>query len=196
MGAPYEFVVKVDGDEIEIIESKNQGKNRKGTLGRVIIHGIPALDFIWQINVEKNVSGLSPIEGSKTVDSVLALIDNGILQVYLIELKSKINDSNLLTTVEKLEDSINRFYFLLLLNDHKQFQNLTVSFKGVIFYNGEEASFDEDDKIHRIFKDKQNQQTGSLECTTILEDGKNIPIQFYAKGFKDGEIRVSFDEIK
>lgn len=149
------------------------------------------------------MSGLSPIQGSKTVDSVLALVDKDkwILRVYLIELKSQINDRILLTTVEKLEDSINRFYFLLLLNDHKDFphkdlpKDLKVSFKGVVFYNGEEELKedcpDKDDQIHKIFKDK----AGSLACNTILEDGENIPIQFYAQGFKDGEIRVEFTKI-
>ncbi len=207
--ARYKFVVKIDSDKIEIIESKNielvgsknPGKGRKGTLCRVTIHSIPALDFIWQINVEKNVSGLSPIEGSKTVDSVLALIDidKGILRVYLIELKSKMNDHQLADIKEKLEGSINRFYFLLLLNDHKQFQNLTVSFKGVVFYTGKEELKgdcpDKDDQIHQIFKDEKNQQKGLLECATILDDRENISIQFYAKGFEDGEIRVSFADI-
>ncbi len=145
------------------------------------------------------MSGLSPIEGSKTVDSVLALIDKGILRVYLIELKSKINDSNLSTTVEKLNDSINRFYFLLLLNDHKDFpKDLKVSFKGVVFYNGEEELKkdcpNKNDQIHQIFKNTKDQQKGQLECETIL-GAEVIPIQFYAKGFKDGEIRVSFADI-
>ncbi len=57
-GEPYKFVVKIDSDEIEIIESKNQGKGKEnrrhaGTLRKVTIHRIPTLDFIWQINVEK-----------------------------------------------------------------------------------------------------------------------------------------------
>lgn len=83
-GEPYKFVVKIDSkksDEIEIIESKNQGEKhqeskepkekvrkvrkgkepkeegkkgrRKGTLCKVIIDNLPDLDFIWQINVEK-----------------------------------------------------------------------------------------------------------------------------------------------
>lgn len=205
----YEFVVKIDDDEIEITESERKHEQDKaGTLTKkVIIHSIPFHEHIWRINVEKKVPGLSV--AGRTVDLILSLVDDNCLRVYLIELKSRIDDEQLADIIKKLQESISRFYFLLLLNDsnsHKQFPDLKISFKGVIFYNGNQKFSDKEkpspstfegqqiQRIHQIFKDEQNQRKGVLKCESILTR-QSIPIQFYAKGFKDGEIRVSFADI-
>lgn len=205
----YEFVVKIDDDEIEIIESERKHEQDKaGTLTKkVIIHSIPSPEHIWRINVEKKVPGLSV--AGRTVDLILSLIDDNCLQVYLIELKSRIDDRYLDDIIKKFEESISRFYFLLLLNEsssHKQFSDLKISFKGVVFYNGKQkcsakenlspSTFEERQiqRIHQIFKDEQNQRKGVLKCQSILTK-QLIPIQFYAKGFENGEIRVKFADI-
>lgn len=145
----------------------------------------------------------------RTVDLILSLIDDNCLQVYLIELKSRIDDRYLDDIIKKFEESISRFYFLLLLNEsssHKQFSDLKISFKGVVFYNGKQKCSDKEklnpstfeerqiQRIHQIFKDEQNQRKGVLKCQSILTK-QLIPIQFYAKGFENGEIRVKFADI-
>jgi hypothetical protein len=162
--------------------------------------------FIWRVNLEHEVQGLSRIE-NRTVEIALALIKKrkkDFLNVYLIELKSRIDDKYLADILKKLSDSISRFYFLLSLNDsndHKQFSNLQIRFIGIVFYNGKEKLDkkhpNKADKIHLIFNDKSQGQKGLVECETLLGKHK-IPIKFCAKNFEkeSSSIEISFSEIR
>jgi hypothetical protein len=178
----HKFVVKIETDEIEIIEEKNRSA---GQLQKVTIKGIPCDEYtIWRINLEHEVQGLSRIE-NRTVEIALAFIEKrktDFLTVNLIELKSRIDDKYLAEIIKKLGDSISRFYFLLSLNDsndHKAFPNLQIRFMGVVFYNGKEKLDknhpSSEDKIHKNFKDKSQGQKSLLECGTLLGKYKTCP---------------------
>ncbi|MEN8218398.1 MAG: hypothetical protein ABFS56_18910 [Pseudomonadota bacterium] len=68
----HKFVVKVETDEIEIIEEKNR---QAGQLQKVRIKAIPYEEYlIWRVNLEHEVQGLSRIE-NRTVDSWITSID-------------------------------------------------------------------------------------------------------------------------
>lgn len=120
------FVVKITTDKIQIEELKNKGKGA-GKLKKVILNDFPYTDnegkgWSWKIDLERNIPGLST--SNKTVDVALAILQQKRLEVYLVELKSEINDHELTDILGKFQDSISRFYFLLLLNDshdHKNF---------------------------------------------------------------------------
>jgi hypothetical protein len=193
------FVVTITTDKIQIEELKNKGKGA-GKLKKVILNNFPYTDefprgWSWKIELEKNVPGLST--SNKTVDVALAILRKKRLDVYLVELKSEINDHELTDILGKFQDSISRFYFLLLLNDshdHKNFPpNLRIQFKGVIFYNGKGEAH-KNERIHQIFKNKT--QAGKLECETILGKDK-IPIKFCSKNFDKttGLLEINFNDI-
>jgi hypothetical protein len=198
------FVVEITTDTIEIEEPKNFGK--KGALEKVIINNFPYNDYQrnWRINLEKEILGLSSSENKTEV--ALALLQKNYLNVYLIELKSRIDDKQLEKIITKFRDSISRFYFLLSLNDsndHKPFPELNIRFKSIIFYNGNEkldANYpykNGNDRIRQIFKDKNKKQTGIMECETVLGPYK-IPVQFFSKGFDKGSgyLNINFNDIK
>jgi len=193
------FVVKITTDKIQIEELKNKGKGA-GKLKKVIVNDFPYTDdsgrsWSWKINLEKNVPGLST--ANKTVDVALAILRKNRLDVYLVELKSEIDDHELTDILGKFQDSISRFYFLLLLNDssdHKNFPpNLRIQFKGIVFYNGKGEAH-QNERIHQIFNHET--QAGKLECETLLGKDK-IPIKFVANNFDKttGLIEISFKDI-
>jgi hypothetical protein len=195
-----EFVVKIVTSQIHIEELKNKGKKGSGKLKKVILNDFPYTDdsgrcWSWKIDLERHIPGLST--SNKTVDVALAIMRKKRLEVYLIELKSELDDHELTDILGKFQDSISRFYFLLLLNDsndHKNFpNNLRIQFKGVVFYNGK-GDAHQTEKIHQIFKNKT--QSGKLECETLLGKDK-IPVTFCSKNFDKttGLIEISFNDI-
>lgn len=198
------FVLEITTDTVEIEELKNRGK--PGKLQKVIINDFPYTDddyWSWRINLEHKILGLATAD--KTVDIALAILQKQKqrLDVYLIELKSQIDDQELNSILQQFQGSISRFYFLLLFNDrfdHKNFPKLKIQFKGIVFYNGKQKLADnnpnKDDSIHRIFKDKKQEQAGKIECDTILGRDK-IPIKFFCQNFdkQEGIIEMSFNEI-
>lgn len=199
------FVEEIRTDEIVIEEEKNKGKGKKeGTLQRVTIQNIPFDEdnypFIWRINLEKEVQGLSPI-ANKTTEIALAVFrikkEKKILNVYLVEMKSKLDDKVLENIIKKFADTISRFYFLLILNDNhetEEFKNAQIRFAGLIFYNGNQNVNNDDTDITRAFH--ASNQKGKIECDNILELTK-IPIQFF-KNFDSTtqSITVSFTELE
>lgn len=203
-GKPIDFIKKIEESTIEVIETKNQ--SLPNTLQKVIIKDIPhdqeAYICIWRINLEREISGLASISGAKTPEIALVVFKNSaegcLLDVYLIELKSKLGDKELEKCSQKMKDSINRFYFLMVLLDKYQtedFQNAEVRFAGLIFYNGQDAvsssRFSEMAKV--LFS---SNQIGKIEINSILQKDK-IPIQFF-KNFDSTtqSITVSFQDLE
>ncbi len=201
----HRFVIKIVEATVEIEELKNAGgKKKEGTLQKVVINNFPCTDYnnyrSWRINLENEVTGLST--SNRTVEAALAILNlrEKCLNVYLIELKSTINDKVLDAVYKKILASISRFYFLLLLNDHNQFRDYTIQFKGVVFYNGGknlDATYtyrNGGDKILQIFKNSG--QAGTMKCQTVLGEHQ-IPVKFFSNNFdkKKGSIEISFDEI-
>jgi hypothetical protein len=100
------FVVTITTDKIQIEELKNKGKGA-GKLKKVILNNFPYTDefprgWSWKIELEKNVPGLST--SNKTVDVALAILRKKRLDVYLVELKSEINDHELTDILGKFQD--------------------------------------------------------------------------------------------
>jgi len=203
------FLHWVEKDSIRIEEIKNRGK--KGKLQELIIKDIPydknGID-IWQFNLEKEVRGISPI-ANKTVETALACFEDGKLTVFLIEMKSSIrekgNKRTLVELKEKIEDSISRFYFLLLLFlydpeilkekgiDFDEFKKSKTKFKGIVLYNNSKIDehIDKSEKIYKAFKGDKK----PIECEPVLGRQK-IHLRFHKNPNKNQEsFEISFDKL-
>jgi hypothetical protein len=184
----YKLVENVLDSEISIIETGKNVKLKKLTLTHLPFEKCR----IWRINLETRIPGLST--ANKTGEIALVILKNNYLNVYLIELKSMIKDTTLNAIQEKIQDSINRFYFLLLLNsdkDHEIFKNLKIRFIALVFFDGHDKTTSTTEPIYKIFK----KRGGQLACNTLLEKGLSIPIKFFSDNFDKTQIigvRVKF----
>ncbi|MDX2304732.1 MAG: hypothetical protein NW226_18120 [Microscillaceae bacterium] len=190
---PYKFIEKIDSPSIEIHED-----NAKASLSKIIVENInyeSSVDSFWLIHLEKDIPGFTP--KSKTVEKALIHIQEKILAIYLIEMKSSIKHdikkSVLNQIKEKIQDTISRFYTLSMHNNsfYDGFDDLEVKFKGVIFYRQRlKTEVSENSKIYQIFTDTN--QEGLLECETIL-GLKKIPVKFFH--CQDETTTVDFNKI-
>jgi len=187
----YKLVENVLDSEISIIE---MGKNVK--LKKLTLTHLPSEKCkIWRINLETQIPGLST--ANKTGEIALVILKNNYLNVYLIELKSMIKNTTLKAIQEKIQDSINRFYFLLLLNsdkEHEMFKNLKIRFIALIFFDGHDKTTHTTEPIYKIFQN----QGGQLACNTLLEKGLSIPVKFFSHNFDKttGSMKISFSDIE
>jgi hypothetical protein len=203
------FLHLVQEDSIKIEEAKNKGS--EGKLIEIIIKNIPYNKDsinIWQFNLEKEVKGISPIANSRTVETALAYFNDSLLTVFLIEMKSSIQEKNnkhsLSELIGKIEDSISRFYFLLLFFlyspsilrekgiDFDKFKNSKTKFKGIVFYNKSKLEhIDESERIYKVFKGEES----LIECEPVLGRQK-IPLKFYQNtGDNKESFEINFGEL-
>jgi transposase-like protein len=195
---PNKLVEPIKCSEIQIIETQKNAK-----LKQVTITHLPYEKYqIWRINLEKEIQGLST--ANKTGEIALAILNKNYLNVYLIELKSAINNPTLKKIQPKFEDSMSRFYFLLSLNsdkDHENFNNLKIRFRALVFFNGHDnintSVPDFENVFENIYKIFLN-RGGYLSCETILDDNLRIPLKFFSEGFNKttGSLEMSFSDIE
>lgn len=182
LGSIYQLVEKVKSSEISIIENGKNAKLKKLTLTHLPFEKYP----IWRINLENRMPGLSTAH--KTGEIALVILKNNYLNVYLIELKSMIKETSLKAIQDKIQDSINRFYFLLLLNsdkDHElfKFNELKIRFVALIFFDGHfKINKTNELQLENIYQVFQN-RGGQLSCNTLLEKGLMIPVKFFSENF-------------
>ena len=164
--------------QIKIIELKDS--DRKSQVER-----------IWRVNLEKEIPGIST--GSKTPEVALLVLENFSagnyrLTIILIELKSSLQNRELLNIKEKLRCAMNRLYLLMSLNNHGNpsqgydLATINVNFKGAIFYsrNNIQASKitePEEREVYDILT--KTPRSGQLRCSTLLNDNDPIEIKFF-----------------
>lgn len=109
-------------DNIEIIEDKNIGTSN---LQKVILTTLNPQSKYWKLNPETSTF-LQP--NSKKVESIIIeQTDNNILNIFLIEMKSKqISRKTVNEIEEKFTISLSWVYVLLNLLNHKEEQSIKV----------------------------------------------------------------------
>jgi hypothetical protein len=193
----YQLVEKVLDSEISITENSKNAKFKKLTLTHLPPHEKYP---IWRVNLENRIPGLST--ANKTGEIALVILKNKYLNVYLIELKSMIKDTTLKAIQDKIQDSINRFYFLLSLNsekDHEIFKlkDLKIRFIALVFFDGHDKTTSTTDpdfeNIYEVFK----KRGGKLSCNTLL-DRIIIPVKFFSEDFDKttGSMKINFSDIE
>lgn len=135
-------------DNVMIIEHNNKEKDDK--LKEVVIEDIPFESNDYQLYYfgfleqedAKDLKGIS--SAGKTVDAILTVFDkeNKKLDVYLIELKTELDNKILGEIQEKLEQSIFRLFLFLphlepkISSLHDTILESEINFYGIVFYNG------------------------------------------------------------
>ncbi len=213
------FVEELTDDEVIIEEKKNE--NKAGQLQAVHIIDVPISaknPMSWFLNQLEDYSlqGFYKQENARTVDAILVILEEKekkgekktILTVYLIELKSKIDEMQLADLPEKLGDSISRFLFLLSVDEKQQHENCKtteIKFEGIVFYNHKgvitkQAPKPDLNEIYATFHHKD--QIGTTLCKTILGNEK-IPLKFIMhnsdrveKGSAKENIEITYENIK
>lgn len=210
------FVEELTDDELIIEEKKNIGKAAK--LQEVNISEIPfhkKYPVSWFLNhlEDNSLQGFHNQEKSKTVDAILVILEEEgekktVLTVYLIELKSQIDDNELADLLEKMGDSISRFLFLLSVDEkqnHVDCKNTEVRYEGIVFYNNKgsiskKAPKPDLNEIYATFHHKD--QIGSTLCNTILKKEK-ITLKFIMynspkveSGSTKENIEITYENIK
>lgn len=203
------FLHLVEEDSISIAEIKNRDK--KGKLQELIIKDIPYNAdgvSIWQFHLEKEIRGISPI-ASRTVETALAYFKDSKLTVFLIEMKTSIREKKNKHTLSqikaKIEDSISRFYFLLLFFlhrpamleergiDFRTFRESKTKFRGSVFYNRSKIAEDVDtsERIYEVFRGDEER----IECEPVLGRQK-IHLRFHRNPNGNQEsFEISFNEL-
>ncbi len=209
------FISVVNDDIIEIEESNVEAGEDK--LKKIIIKDIPHNkegQIIWRINFEEYITGLSKIERTSTVETVLAILEDSVLNICLIEMKTMIKEkrdkSTLLNLKRKIEDSISRFYYLLCMGiplkpgeckqvginvDWEKFNNSQTKFCGVVCYNKERTkNYVERRETQRMYEILKGRARNNLILCDSNLTRLNIPLKFF-KG--SGEFfEIKFQEIR
>ncbi len=199
--AGVNFISEVRDDKIEILEKSD------ASLKRVVINNIDINKFkkIWRINLENRVQGLTT--ANKTTEIALLTLSENSLYVYFIEMKSIIQDEIkrgrkkfILSDIHsKFEDSISRFFYLILINTHPliEYGGIDVKFKGIVFFNriGELDKRENSTQMYKIFR--KHKENGSIKCETFLDDFKiNVKfIQNQNLSESENTIYINFNEI-
>jgi hypothetical protein len=188
-----DFISEITTDSFELKESKLEGKKDKDIsepLKKVTITGFKksSFDQIWKLNLEPENTLLK--SSAKVTEIALITLSHAhkLLTVYLIEMKSSIvgkppKKDRLKNIHDKLNESIGRFYHLVLINIHDEveYEGFEVKFKGVIFFNRDEvkrnakgqidcSQFGDSRQICKIFTNQKRE--GTLLCDTFL--GSNV----------------------
>jgi hypothetical protein len=200
-----DLISEITTDSIDIKEKNLEGKTEKNIsepLKKVTITGLTKLGFdkIWKLNLEPENTLFK--SSAKVTEIAIVTLSRAhkLLTVYLIEMKSSIvgkppKKDRLKNIHEKLNESIGRFYHLVLINIHNEteYKGVEVKFKGVIFFNRDEvkknavgqidcSQFGESRQLCKIFTQKNRE--GTLRCDTFL--GPNvIPVKFIQNPNKD-----------
>ncbi len=212
-----DFISVVSDDIVEIEERNVEGGDQ---LKKIIIRDIPYEDeqMIWRINFEKTITGLSKLDGTSTFEIALAILEDSVLNVCLIEMKTMIKEkedkSTLWELKKKIEDSISRFYYLLCMGiplrlgecghvginvDWEKFNNSKTKFCGMICYNKDRTKHyvgtKETERMYEILRGEARRDR--ISCRSNLIDHK-IPLKFFKNPFSKNNDKGSADcfEIK
>ena len=187
--------ISVDDDGcIEVEETSDTATLKKIQINQLNYEDSKSkVEKIWRVNLEKEIPGIST--GSKTTEVAILVLQkfsekNYTLNVILIELKSSLQNSSLLEIKEKLRCTMNRMYMLMSLNNHANpnkgydLTTINTNFKAAIFYkknNIQVGKIIEPDEreVYDIFS--KTTPSGSLFCSTLLNDEDKIEIKFFAK---------------
>lgn len=140
-----DFIQTISKDSITI---KDPHVREADKLQQVYIFDIPLAESeeIWCVNLEANVNYVATGEKIRMVETALVVSHLDSIDVYLIELKTRVvgeqqgeSDSKLSAIKRKFEDSISRMCVLLALRErhHPNFASLKIQFTGIVFYNDE-----------------------------------------------------------
>jgi len=184
------------------------------TLKQVRITNIPKKSQIWYLDtwdsqaIEQNKELIGLGVRDKAVDGILIVFDKEkqYLNVYFIELKSSLPNSELSKIVEKVRHSISRFLLFLCLNEnqHNQepFKNARVEFKTILFFNRMADKIEDfaETPLRTIAKAYKKMQTNKLTeviCLptfeTLLGSTQN-PFKFIYRE-KEEIITISFKDL-
>lgn len=195
--------IDIQNQNIEITESGHNAKLKKVCITDLEYSNSKCkIDKIWKINLEKNIPGIS-VQGSTVEIALLVLQNFGNnsynLNIILIELKSTLqatntkNNKSKLGSLQQIEDkfrcSMNRLYMLLALNNHLNPKykydnsNISVEFRGVIFYLKNQIKNDDGTELYSILN--QTKTIPLLSCATIIREQDKIKVKFISKANSD-----------
>lgn len=197
LGQNNKFIEMILSDTI-LINGKDKEPNNSSDLNEVIIHGFSRyLDNnckFWKINLEKEMSGLSTNE--KKCEALLIFLKEDRLNVFMIEIKTTIDDGKLNNINSKLNDTLNRFLILLILNnehDTGKYSNLELKFYGVIFYNLSK-DIHETKPIHKCFRN-ESMSKSIVVSTEYLNEKPRVKLAFFKNKEKQEKMNLDFQEI-
>jgi hypothetical protein len=216
-------------DEITIIEPKNTDDNKLKT---VIINSLNTdkisetirIEKIWRVNLEniiqENKLGLGVSQQSSTCECVLIILTKSDqdkhynMNIFLIELKNNINNSDNLRVFKKLvgkiSSNMNIMYLFLTLNNHNnpdkgyEGKDIKINFKGIIFYNKAIINGNQDQSPTELITERDllkillenNSQYNPLVIKTFLNDKDKIGIKFFKNPNEDtDEMEISIQDL-
>jgi hypothetical protein len=199
-----EFIVEIptEDDIIEISE-----RNDKAKLKKIVINELNYSDDkstvirIWKIDLEKDLLGIAT-SAKKTECAILVLQryeSSDRLNVFLIELKSSLNNKTLTEIEEKFSSTMTRLYMLLVLNNHlnpSQGYNqktIYIDFKGILFYKNSKFDNSIDGQLSSILQ--KPEKVGVLTCKTILRGEDKIKIKCFEIPTSDNPFTIKLQDL-
>lgn len=184
-----EFIVEIPVTEDECIDILEN--NPKSKLKKVVINQLDYSDDkskvarLWKIDLEKDLLGIAT--SSKTTECAILVLqkyDNSYkLSIILIELKSSIDNEELIKIEEKFSCTMTRLYMLLILNNHLNpiqgynKETIFIDFQGILFYKNSKFNDSDDSELYSILQTPN--KSGLLNCETILKQSDKIKIQCF-----------------
>lgn len=182
----------VDDDFIEVKETSEKAKLKRIKIIKLNDSDRQSqVEIIWRVNLEKEIPGIST--GSKTPEVALLVLQkflerNYKLNIILIELKSSLQNRELVNIKEKLRCAMNRLYMLISLNNHGNpsqgynWATIHVKFIGAIFYsrnNIQASKITEPEAIEIYDILQKTPPSGQLRWSSLLNDNDPIEIKFF-----------------
>lgn len=184
-----EFIVEIPVTEDECIDILE--KNAKSKLKKVVLNQLNYSDDkskvarLWKIDLEKDLLGIAT--SSKTTECAILVLQkyesSYKLSVILIELKSSIDNEELIKIEEKFSCTMTRLYMLLILNNHLNpiqgynEETIFIDFQGILFYKYGKFNGSNDSQLYSILQNPN--KSGKLNCETILKPQDKIKIQCF-----------------
>ncbi len=199
-----EFIVEIptEDDVIEIPE-----RNDKAKLKKIVISDLNYSDDkstvikIWKIDLEKELLGIAT-SAKKTECAILVLQryeGSDRLNVFLIELKSSLNNKTLTEIEEKFSSTMTRLYMLLVLNNHLNPNQgydkkaIYIDFKGILFYKN--SKFDNSIDCQLLSILQKSKKVGVLTCKTILRGEDKIKIKCFEIPTSDNSFTIKLQDL-
>jgi len=182
---------------IEVYEASTNA-----SLKKVTIKNAP-IDNCWIFNNESGEKVF--ISNGKKVENTIIYLDkeNKKLYLFMIELKSTLDEENLIHCRDKFQDTLSHISVYLLLNSHnKNFEDIEISPLGIICYNKEiiSSSNIQNQNEYVLINDFQEYIQNSLNnflitMETLALGRQVIPVISFENNTTNDNFSIDFNEI-